>query len=99
MTALTTINEGEDVTATAGNTTTSVEMAAGTEYVVLRRESDGRWQLVKTVTARTPENAVKAAHKSGGDAVVYVAVPSRSWKPVKVRSKVETTLLVEAVGE
>lgn len=99
MTALTTINEGEDdVTATAGTAAAS-ETAAGTEYVVLRREAEGSWQLVKTVTARTPENAVKAAHKNGGDADVYVAVPSRSWKPVKVRSKVETTLLVEAVGE
>ncbi len=68
----------------------------GTEYVVLRQEDD-RWVVAKTTVARTPENAIKSAYGNGG--AVYVAVPSRSWNPVKVTPKVETTLTLEAAKQ
>lgn len=80
--------------ATAPLTVAPKASDAGTEYVVLRQDDD-KWAFVKKSTARTPDAAVKDAHGTGS-AAVYVAVPARSWKPMKVTPKVETTLVVEA---
>ena len=64
------------------------------EYVVLAL-TEGGWKVQRNVFARTPENAIKQTFKEG-NGQSYVAVPSRSWKPVKVTPKVETTLTFEA---
>lgn len=85
------------MTAPAAVAEHSVKVPDGTEYVVLRQEDD-RWVVAKTTVARTPENAIKSAH-SNGNGAVYVAVPSRSWNPVKVTPKVETTLTLEAAKQ
>lgn len=73
---------------------------AGTLYVVLyTTELDPKWGEHKRVTARTPEAAIKAAV---GDTIPdgadrFIAIPARSWKPVKVTEKVERSLVVDEV--
>jgi hypothetical protein len=78
---------------------------ATTTYVVLGSyEND--WTVVGTFDARSGNDAIRAALSDGGQLVppriastdTFVAVPSRSWAPVKVSKKVETTLRIEAVG-
>lgn len=54
-----------------------------TEYIVLIKQDGEGWKTIfPNVEARSSEHAVKAA--SNGTAGTYVAIPSRSWKPVKV---------------
>lgn len=53
------------------------------------------------VTARSAEAAVKVYADTipselwNEDGETLVAIPSRSWKPMKVRPKVETTLVIK----
>lgn len=78
-----------------------------TEYVVLRWNGNDAekkletWAVVGTFTARTAGDAAKAAHARRGsdNGSTYVAVPARSWKPVRVTPKVETSLVVEEVRD
>jgi hypothetical protein len=73
----------------------------GTLYVVLyTTELDPKWGEHKRVTARTPEAAIKAAigDKIPDGAAQFVAIPARSWKPVKVTEKVERSLVLGAVS-
>lgn len=71
------------------------EKAAGTEYVVLRQcpvpgldapsvEQRVTWEPVGTTTRATRDDAIKAVAEglgaNGSDALVYKAVPVRSWK-------------------
>lgn len=71
---------------------------ADTEYAVLRFEDNDiaglqRWEFVESVLARSAEAAIRqVASRADG---LYVAVPSRSWKPLKVTTKTETTLVIE----
>jgi hypothetical protein len=76
--------------------------AASTTYIVLRRahELDGTtdpnpaWLVVDAaVPANSAEAAIRATAKDGG---VYVAVPGRSFKPVKVEAVQVTSLKLEA---
>lgn len=74
---------------------------AGTDYVVLAQADDvsvGWVPLNGTVTARSPQQAIRAAVQahpdSGGN---YIAVPSRSWKSYRVTAKVETKLMLDEV--
>lgn len=74
----------------------------GTEYVVLFQLGEGRWQYDGAVVARDASTAIRKTYESRptpdpGIAVTFVAVPSRSWSPVKVTPKVETTLVLEDV--
>lgn len=72
-----------------------------TSYVVLyTTELDPKWGEYKRVTARSAEAAIKSAigEKIPDGAVQFVAVPERSWKPVKVRAKIETTLVLEGLS-
>lgn len=71
----------------------------GTEYVVLQLDppDDGRiWRNVGKVAARSAEHAVKqyAEKEAGSTALVLVAVPAKSWQPLRVTVKQETRLEV-----
>lgn len=82
----------------------------GTRYVVLSMHGasptyggpEVTWLVVApNLTARSPQDAVTTyaektkdfAKQEGG--LILVAVPERSWKPLKVTPKVTTTLTVE----
>lgn len=72
--------------------------AASTEYIVLLAGSDGRYEVVGSKHARDAAGAIKAAAptiNSEAGWFVAVAVPARSWQPIKVTPKVETTLILE----
>lgn len=84
--------------------TTPQSLKADTEYVVLRLHdapgSEGRWDRVgpDVVSARDSAQAIRevvAKLGDNNDGATFVAVPARSWKPVKVTTKVETTLVLE----
>jgi hypothetical protein len=62
--------------------------------------AQNRWLEVGKVSARSAEAAVKAyAEKSkASQTVTLVAVPSRSWVPMRVAVKTETKLEVSAVA-
>lgn len=69
-----------------------------TPYNVLSfdKASNG-WKLVgDNLHARSAEAAIRVyAEKAGsaiGEGLTLVAVPARSWRPVKVTAKVQTTL-------
>lgn len=70
-------------------------------YVVFERTVDDApnevWIRVASIGARSAEAAVKAHASKKGEAGTFVAVPARSWQPVKVTPKVVTTLEVEEV--
>ena len=68
-----------------------------TEYVVLREIEDASLTtpnpssaIIGTFAAKSANEAIKKA--AGEKAGVYRAVPSRSWKPVKVTVHTETTI-------
>jgi hypothetical protein len=67
-----------------------------TSYIVLKAHVDGGggWhEIPGTVAAPSAEAAIRKALGAKADATgPYVAVPARSWKPVKV-SAVQTTVL------
>ena len=75
--------------------TAKVTVSEGTEYTILAFE-DGTWRLLGTYTARTAISAIRdylaTAGKNSG---LYVAVPTRSWQPVKVTAQTVTTLKLE----
>lgn len=80
-----------------------VEAPALTPYVVLKKEdSGGGWLVAKErVTCRNAEVAIReVAEKLGADeqAGTYLAIPVRSWNPVKVAPKTVTTLEMEAAS-
>lgn len=69
----------------------------GTEYVVLelKEDADEAWSVIDSVRAGSAQAAISAilpgfTPNKGG---TYVAVPVRSWKPVKV--SVETVSRVK----
>lgn len=68
-----------------------------TGYVILRKGEAG-WENIGTVEARSARSAVRerlngsaqsSAHYGDGE---YVAVPARSWAPVRVKSETHTEL-------
>jgi hypothetical protein len=61
-----------------------------TEYVILTETEDGGWRQNGIATASSPARALREAGVSAGN---HVAVPRRSWKPLKV--KVETTTKIK----
>jgi len=65
-------------------------------YVVLQNANGQGWVEVATVDARSALEAIKANATAGEG--IYSAVPARSWKPIKVVAKVETSYSVEAVA-
>lgn len=97
--------------ATAGATTTIVEAkkATPTEYVVLRTEDGITWVTAggmadgKVMTnkfrATSGEAAIKQWLDGGNDskATALVAVPARSWQPVKPKTTTVTKTTLEAL--
>jgi hypothetical protein len=80
----------------------SESSAASTTYIVLRRahELDGTtdpnpaWLVVD---AAVPANSAEAAIRKGAqEDGVYVAVPGRSFKPIRVEAVQVTSLKLEA---
>lgn len=70
-----------------------------TEYVILERAvSDHSWKERGTYPARSAAEAIRAHSKNGGasspvgDGATFVAVPAKSFKPVKVTVKTETKI-------
>jgi hypothetical protein len=57
-----------------------------TEYVILRFGGAANWTLVERVEARSANDAIRdlAEESAPEEAQVFVAVPSRHWKPQKV---------------
>ena len=73
-----------------------------TEYVILvGGETNGSWEQEDVkIEATTPKAAVRKFVNGSVRAAegTYVAVPARSWRPMAVRSQVETRLaFTEAV--
>lgn len=71
---------------------------ADTDYIVLAGQGLA-WQEIGLFTARDANAAVKkaAAETLEGDdqALSFVAVPSRSFNPVKVAVKIERSIVLE----
>jgi hypothetical protein len=72
--------------------TTATSTSAETEYVILSKDDSGLWSdSGKPVKARSAEAAIRSVGAEG----TYVAIPSRSFKPVTVKAEVVTTLKLE----
>lgn len=71
-----------------------------TEYLILRsvgksENGEAHWEDITRETARSAQAAIRqAAERLGADAPRnhFVAVPARSWKPVKVTVETKTAL-------
>lgn len=62
------------------------------EYIVLAKDTSGYWHTDgKHVSGRSAKEAIRTY--SGKESGVYVAIPMRSWNPVKV--SVETVSRVK----
>lgn len=82
---------------------------AGTDYIVLAKQppslsgdstaefSGNVWRHVGQYTARSAEAAIRAYMGNGKTeaTTVLVAVPVRSWNPVRVETKTVTTLEIK----
>jgi hypothetical protein len=72
---------------------------ADTEYLVLVQDPDSpHWSELGTYRGRNQQEAIEKTVqgvRSGDQGGTFVAVPARSWKPVKVTPKVETTFTFE----
>ena len=68
-------------------------IAPRTEYVILTRDDSGYWQPAGdgTTVARSAEQAIRSLEKPG----TFVAIPERSWKPLKVSAVQQTVLKLE----
>lgn len=63
-----------------------------TTYTILRQASpDGPWLVEKTGTGTSADAAIRNTVTEDG---VYVAIPSRSWKPLTVTFETKPTLKV-----
>lgn len=69
-----------------------------TEYLVLVKDESGGWVDIGHVSARSARSAIRervdgasqsSAYRGEGE---YVAVPSRSWQPVTVKTETKTQL-------
>lgn len=78
----------------------TIEQAATsvTAYVILRA-SGGVWEVIDDDRrGRDAAAAIRATVETlaeGDQDGTFIAVPLRSWRPVKVKTKVERTLVVE----
>ena len=80
-----------------------VEKSAS-RYVVLHSEGT-TWRKVKELEARSAEAAIQdvvedgPTDASGDGAGTYVAVPARSWRPIRVRIKTKREIRLSPVSE
>lgn len=88
---------------TAADATTTLQLQhsvkAATEYVILmqNRNSEG-WQVMSSSeAARDAGTAVRewAEGTEAPDGATFVAVPTRHWKPRRVKAETVTTLTIE----
>lgn len=74
-------------------------MPGGTEYIVLAVLSsaadDPHWRAHSQLTAISADQAVRIATKDE-ESGIFVAIPARSWRPVKVTSEKVVKRLFEA---
>lgn len=69
-----------------------------TRYLVLRNGPADSWKSEATIEARTAEEAIRRAitpkpdTETGEPHGTFVAVPARSWKPVKVKTETKTRI-------
>ncbi len=85
----------DQFTATLDTTSTTGAMG-NPSYFVLVYNNEGAWKSAATIEASSAETAIrihcKTLDEPGG---VYVAVPSRSWRPVTVKAETTTVLKLE----
>ena len=62
-----------------------------TEYILLKKKSDGDFSLFSKMKASSPASAIRAVALEDG---VYVAVPKRSFRELPVKMKTETRAVV-----
>lgn len=69
--------------------------ATPTRYTILRQVEQGEWLVVDEQVGASSEQAIRflLARFTGDEAGVYVAVPSRSWRPLRVNQ--QTTIRLE----
>lgn len=67
---------------------------AGTEYLILGQNPDGTWvSAAAPVTAASANAAIRATVGQDG---TYVALPSRSWKPLVVTFENKPTVKAQS---
>jgi hypothetical protein len=82
----------EESIETAPTTKVAAKKQQGTKYVVLV-EDGGNWSVKQTVLAVSGRAAVAAYVKTLENVVGrYVAVPARSWQPIKVEVETQAKL-------
>ena len=92
---------------TATTVTEAESKSADRDYVVLKRNTTSSpnapqtWEFVANIGATSAEQAVRRAAETPGTSFLnpdgpttLVAVPSRSWNPVTLTVKVETTIVL-----
>jgi hypothetical protein len=82
-------------TASTAPTPEAKTTASRTNYVVLQKDGN-TWEFVDDVQATSARAAINAhAGKALGQPGTFVAIPARSWRPVKVTPKTTTSLVIE----
>ena len=84
--------------ATGGNAPVKATVSEGTEYVIIEASpADKSWKERGKVIATSAHAAIRshADHPAAKDATTFIAIPARSWKPVKVTPQTVTTLKLE----
>jgi hypothetical protein len=80
----------------------AAKQPARTAYVVLVQVDDDGWrEAPDTVEAASATAAVKrylADNESARSAAAYVAVPARSWQPLKQQTTTKTITTLEAMS-
>ncbi len=63
-----------------------------TNYTVLKYNAEGAaWTELADADANSPSSAIRQV---GGEAGLYVAVPTRSWKPLAVKVEQTTKITI-----
>jgi hypothetical protein len=69
-------------------------------YIVLHLDGDGAWRHYDQLAASSADAAIRKSVKEVAlGTMTFVAVPARSWKPVKVRAEQTTVLKIEEAAE
>ena len=72
-----------------------------TSYVILRapENENGFKVLPNPVSARTAEEAIRKVAEGTSTNGTFVAVPARSWRPLRVRQETQVKLKVEEAAD
>jgi hypothetical protein len=65
-----------------------------TEYIVLGENPDNSWTINATGVARTPKDAIQNVLLGNYTHQRFVAVPTRSWKPMGVKTEQKTVTTI-----